>query len=232
MDLRDRLAVFEKLMAIYDRFTATLGPFACGERCDCCCTGNVTMTTLEGYRLIEGMAGSRQAATLFSRLKPYLRRNRFQPTLTTNMLARRVRDEEPVPDEGGNPEWGACSALSNAACTVYEVRPFGCRSFFSTRRCGDGGAAQMPPVLVSVNTIFLQTIEHIDRPGCSGNFVDVLLALETKGRRHRYEQGRFDCKGGGLLANQPTPVFMIPPEHRTTVLPVMEAIRSIHVATD
>ncbi len=229
MDLRVRLAVFEKLMAIYDRFTATLGPFACGEGCASCCTGNVTMTTLEAYRLIEGVAGSHQVAAMFSRLKPYLRRHRFQPTLTTNMLAQRVRDEEPVPDEGGDPEWGSCALLSDLFCPAYEGRPFGCRSFFSTNCCGNEGVADMPPVLVTVNTLIMQTIEHIDRPGCSGNFVDVLLALETEDRRRRYEQGGFDCSGGGLLANQPTPVFMIPPEHRTTVMPVMEAIRSITV---
>lgn len=228
MDIQTRLEILEQLYAVYDRFQQGLGAFSCREGCACCCTCNVTLTTLEAIRIVDRLAAD-QSEHLFSRIRLESGTQRFRPTLTTNAVAERIRNGESVPDEGGNPDWGDCVLLADALCPIYETRPFGCRSFFSTCDCRREGAADVPPLLFTVNTLFLQTVEHIDRPGCTGNLVDVLLAFASEESREQYRQGRLDCINTGLLPNRPTPVLMVPPEHRDAVMPVIQEIRSVKV---
>ena len=82
--------------------------------------------------------------------------------------------------------------------------------------------------ILTANTVFLQTIEQLDCPGCFGNFSDVLMALEDR---------RMDdtadpipppvCEDTGLLTNQPTTALMVPPEHMEKVQPLLKAIRAL-----
>lgn len=225
MDVAARLTVLDRLYALYDRFVATQVEFACRKGCAACCTCNVTLTTLEAMRILDR---AEPAADLVARLAGSSKaRQRFRPTLTTNQIAERVRSGETVLEEGGDPSWGACPLLDEDACSLYDLRPFGCRSFFSLCDCSRQGVADVPPVLVSVNTVFLQTIEHLDRPGCSGNLTDVLMVLASPKNREAYREGRLDCSESGLLSNRAMPVLMVPPEHREAVMPIIQAIRSV-----
>ena len=85
----------------------------------------------------------------------------------------------------------------------------------------------MDDFVLSVNTIFLQTIEHMDADGCSGNLLDVIAVMASRENRQACEENRLKCEGAGLIANQPLKVLMIPPQHRTRMDPILQSLREI-----
>ena len=87
----------------------------------------------------------------------------------------------------------------------------------------------MDATVVAVNTLFLQTIEHVDADGCSGNMLDVLKVLGQAENRAAYAEGALDCSGNGLIANRPMKVLMVPPEHRQRIDPILQRLRTIRV---
>jgi hypothetical protein len=87
----------------------------------------------------------------------------------------------------------------------------------------------MDDFTLSVNTVFLQTIEHLDRPGCTGNLVDILQTLALDENRQAYRQNNLHCTGNALLPNQPLKVLMLPPEHRQNMEPILAKLREIRV---
>ncbi|MBT8366491.1 MAG: hypothetical protein KJP23_17485, partial [Deltaproteobacteria bacterium] len=80
---------------------------------------------------------------------------------------------------------------------------------------------------LSVNTVMLQTLEHLDADGCSGNLLDVLKVMSRKDNRQAYQQGKLNCASSGLIANQPLKVLMIPPQHRTRMEPILQSLQEI-----
>lgn len=218
MDLHQKLALLDQINGLYDTFAATL-ELACHKGCDSCCTRNVTLTTLEAYRLLAGLSAD-QRDPLLSRVKARADRNRFRPAVTTNQLADIcLAGEDPPEEEEADPAWGPCPLLEGAVCPVYPLRPFGCRCFISTRNCAQNGYAEVAPLVVTVSTVFLQAIEHLDQAGCSGNFSDVLLALEPAAARKAYCNGILNCGATGLIPNRPIRILMVPPEHRHQAAP-------------
>ena len=190
--LNDIYSVFEAEVASID--------FACRKGCSTCCTQSVSMTTLEGelitaYLEEQGMAPPDLPDTSA----------RAKPTMTTNQLASSYLDGQP-PEEEEDEQWvyDPCVFLESDCCTIYPVRPFGCRSFGSSVDCSDGGTAEVPEWFISLDTVINQFIEHIDRCGSWGNMIDVLNHLE--------KDGPFSGKGERLLPNQPLPGLLIPPE--------------------
>ena len=87
----------------------------------------------------------------------------------------------------------------------------------------------MDPLIETVSNLFMQTIENVDLPGCSGNLADVLGVLAVGENRDRYAAGVLDCSAHGLIANHPMTVLMVPPEHRGRVQPLIDAIRGIRI---
>jgi hypothetical protein len=94
----------------------------------------------------------------------------------------------------------------------------------SAGRCAQGGAADMSPLVVTLNTVFMQTVEHLDAGGYSGNLADLLQFLSDPENRRRYRSGQREPAPAGLVRNHPAPVLMIPPEHREAVRPWVEAL--------
>lgn len=174
--------------------------FACRKGCSTCCTQSVTMTTMEGARVIayleeQGMAMPELPDTS----------GRARPALTTNQLAACYLDGQEPEDEAEEPwVFEPCVFLDNDCCTIYPARPFGCRSFGSTVDCAKAGMAEVPEWFVSLDTVINQFLEHIDRGGSWGNMIDVL--------NHLRKDGEFSGKGERLLTNQPLPGLLIPPE--------------------
>jgi hypothetical protein len=95
----------------------------------------------------------------------------------------------------------------------------------SRRRCEDTGFADMEGFQVTVSTVFQQVVEHVDADGCTGNLVDVLLALTDEGLPKPVASA--DCRAGGLLSNRRLSVLMVPPEHRDRIAPLLAKLQSI-----
>jgi hypothetical protein len=87
----------------------------------------------------------------------------------------------------------------------------------------------MDEAVVAVNTLFLQTVEHVDAEGCSGNLLDVLDVLASEEKRAAYAGGVLHCTGNGLIPNRPIKVLMVPPEHRQRIEPILQRLKAIRV---
>ena len=215
-----RLAALEHLYRVYDQFCNSLNNLACRKFCADCCSRNVTMTTLEGLYLFEGLDTAQQAECLAA-LAPNSEQDVFRPRWTTNQIAAFCRDGQDAPDDDVVHDGSRCSLLTDAACSLYGLRPFGCRCMASRQACATQGYADVDDWVLTVNTVFLQTIEHIDRPGCFGNLQDVLLALGREDQRAAYRDGRLPAEASGLIPNHPAPMLMVPPEHRERIQPLL-----------
>ena len=226
MNLPDKLAALEKIYEIYAGFSALLD-LACKEYCAHCCTTRIILTTVEGYSIFTTLQseGNLQWIDKIRQASAY---KRFQPEITTNQLANLCAEGKEPPAEEST-EWKQCPFLMNRQCPIYIVRPFGCRCLVSRSDCGRKGYAEIDDFVLSVNTVFLQAIEHLDANGCSGNLIDVLEVMASKKNRQAYENNTLKCSTSGLIANQPLKVLMIPPEHRTKMEPILESLRNIRI---
>jgi hypothetical protein len=225
MNLKNGLAVLEQLYQIYENFFGAQ-KMACGKGCSLCCTRNVTLTTLEGYYIVKHLGPVGQAA-VFHGLRKYAALERLRPKLTINAMAECCSQGLDAPDEPSDPGWGSCPALAGDLCPLYRARPFACRAMISRQSCHDTGYADMPDLVLTASNIILQTIEHIDAKGFSGNFTDVLLFLAESENRKAYALGQLGTPGEGLLANRPLTVLMVPPEHRKAIQPLIQAIQAL-----
>lgn len=224
LTLYRQLAVLDRLYDIYDRFIGRF-PVACQKFCARCCTCNVTLTTLEARKIVQALDFDSQRNFL-NILKKQMAGPRFLPKITTNRLADLCLSGGDPPEEEIDPSWGHCPLLTDKACPVYEARPFACRCMVSSRRCADSGAADMDDLILTVNHIFLQYIEHLDKNGSSGNLSDVLaqFIIQESGDSGDAAPPRQNT----LIANTPMRALMVPPEHRETIAPILEAIRAVH----
>ncbi len=227
MMLEKKIVALDRIYAAYDRFCATLD-VACKKYCAQCCTSNVTLTTLEGYKILDHLIAAGKL-NIIDELKHTVATNRYQPQISTNRLAELYAAEAKVPEEEMAAEWEDCSLLTKNVCSIYNLRPFGCRCFVSRKNCAETGFADIDDFTASVNTVFLQTIEHLDADGCSGNLIDVLQAMESEENRQAYAKNRLKCETNGLIVNWSLKVLMIPPEHRTKMEPILEELRRIRI---
>ena len=215
-----------RVYEIYDAFSSTLD-LACKEKCAHCCTSNVTLTTLEGYKIVDQLISAGKLDVI-DRLKDTAGAQRFQPLLTTNRMAELCAAEAKVPQEDTADAWQECSLLTDSLCTIYDLRPFGCRCFVSRRNCRETGYADIDDFTASVNTVFLQVIEHLDSAGCSGNLIGLLPFMASEDNRRAYEKGELNCEDNGLIVNWDLKVLMIPPEHRERIEPILQQLREIN----
>ena len=214
----------ERLEAIYSLHDRYAGKYtvACHKGCAACCTCNVTLTTLETDYLVRGMTASEKQA-LVQRVSGTLETKRFRPCHTINGIAAGCLAGEAVPEEENDPAWGECPLLEAGVCMHYDRRPLGCRMLLSRVACREAGAADMPDLVVTLNNVFMQVVEHLDAGGRSGNFADMIFwRLQGRGG-----QGGMKKEIGPTAFNRKAPVFMVPPEHRAAVAPVMEALSRV-----
>jgi hypothetical protein len=227
MNLNNKLGALDRINRVYDEYVAGLD-LACRKYCCHCCTSHATMTTLEAFqifRYLQSIGGDEMLARLPTHADP----NRFRPDYTTNRLALLCAEDLEPPQENYPSTKRPCPLLTDDLCPIYPVRPFGCRCLISQRDCGNTGVADVEEFTLSINTVFLQTIEHLDAGGCSGNFFDVMNAMSSEEHRRAYEAGKLRCAEIGLTPNQPLRVLMVPPEHRVAMEPILQALRRIKV---
>lgn len=222
MNVSQKLKVLRHMYQIYDEFVSGLD-IACRRACADCCTRNVTLTTLEGYQLLVFLE-SEGKREVIAKIAAQASRKRFVPKITINRMARSCKEDKELPHEEIDPAWGVCPILTDDECPPYPVRPFACRCLISKRNCRETGYAEIDEFVLTVNNLFLQCIEHVDNPGCSGNLSDVVLHLESEQRRMLYAQENLECHNDGLLSNHPLSVLMVPPQHRARVTPILQKI--------
>ena len=227
MDITSKLTILDQIYAVYDRFAASLD-LACKKFCDHCCTACVTLTTLEGYKIINGL-NSTDRTEIIQKSQAASEEIRLRPQLTTNRLARLCADGVDPPEETDNLDLESCALLLDHQCPIYDLRPYGCRCLVSRHNCGETGYAEIDDFVLSVNTVFLQTIEHVDVDGCTGNLVDVLQAMSIEKNRTAYSNRALHCSANKLIPNQALEVLMIPPEHRTKMEPILQKLREITI---
>lgn len=223
MDKKESLRRLQSLYALYDHYFSGLET-ACRKGCALCCTTNVTMTTLEGLAIMPHWLAHGQAPP-WTLLQQTATLPRFQPVLTINHLAALCAADQPFPEEAADPHAGPCPLLLNDACTVYAVRPFGCRAMVSLTNCAHTGAADMPDFVLAANNLFAQFVEALDARGRSGNLTDILLWLSGPAHRDACENRQEVPPSEGLAANRPIPVLMIPPEYRQRLQPLLQALQ-------
>jgi len=221
MDMKNKTAILDRIYRVYDEVLSG-ERLACQKHCSVCCTVNVTLTSLEGARVIDHLYETRQLH-LLDRLSGIAGRRRFTPRVTVNGLAALCIRGGEIPEEEIDPGWGACPFLTNDECPVYPVRPFGCRGMVSEIRCRQGGSARLDPFILTVNDVFMQYIEHVDAEGGTGNLADMLRFLSS-GARWKRGLKKERLVNAGLIANRPIPALMIPPEYREKLSPIQKAI--------
>ena len=222
-----KLTALDRIFDAYDRFCDTLD-VACKKYCAHCCTSNVTLTTLEGYRIVDHLIATGRLG-IIDGLKQMTATTRYQPQISTNRLAELYAAGATVSEEEMATEWEECSLLAKNLCSIYGQRPFGCRCFVSRKNCAATGYADIDEFTASVNTVFLQTIEHLDADGCCGNLIDVLQVMASEDNRRAYAKDQLTCETNGLIVNWSLKVLMIPPEHRTRMEPILQELRQIKI---
>jgi Fe-S-cluster containining protein len=220
MLLTDRLCILRRLYQIYDRYAASL-EIACKKHCCACCTCNVTLTTLEGYYILQAIDSDRIPAVRKA-AEQQLKKPRFIPAITTNRLAELCVSGKAPPNEKIDVNWGNCPLLETDICPIYKTRPFACRCLMSTQDCRQTGIAEIDEFTMTVNNLFLQVIEHTDQDGFTGNLADILSKLTA------------DCgmdekprPTSALIRNSPIPVLLVPPKHRDRIKPILSDIDAV-----
>jgi Fe-S-cluster containining protein len=226
MELNNKLAALDQIYRIYDNFVSGL-QLACKKYCAHCCTTAVTLTTLEGYKIIQQLESEDRAGWI-EKIEQAAQKPHFQLKITANQLANMCADRvDPSAEE--IVEWNPCPFLTDSQCPIYAVRPYGCRCLVSRHDCGIEGYANMDDFVLSVNTVFLQIIENLDADGCTGNLIDVLRTMASEENRNHYENNRLKCANAILISNQPLKVLMVPPEHRAKMEPILNSLKEINV---
>lgn len=225
-EMQYQKSAIERLNQVYllfENVTSDLS-LACKEKCADCCTCNVTATSLEMAYLFDRV-NDKEKQALETRLNVMVKGSRYRPAQTTNGFAHACMTGQKVHDENNDPSWGACPFLEEDLCTIYHVRPFGCRSMMSQQVCKNAGYANMPPLALTINTIFLQYIEHLDAGGISGNFFDLLAQLLDLDLALENPQD-FD-KTELFVRNREIPALMIPPEHRSQTASIVRSLGAL-----
>lgn len=184
------------------------------------------MTTLEGLDIIAFLKSNKTVSleVLFGTYRPGKQKKNL---LTTNEFARKCLTETLTDDEeeGGDAwDFSPCVFLQDNSCSIYPVRPFGCRGFASTSRCDQKGFAEVPELIVILNTLCLQLIEHLDLGGLWGNINDVLFWLLAKEKNEEME--RSNVSGLNLKTNERIYGFLVPPEEQQSVRDIYAPILS------
>lgn len=200
------LAVFE------DHFSAWVAtqPWACRKGCAACCSQNVTISAVEGQRILRHLRETGRErlvrAIVDSGLQPQ------HPRYTLNTLARaclagkELQESEPSPT-------GPCPFLDQQCCSIYAARPFACRCFHSLVRCSPGRPALVDASHLAAATMINQLLEHLCQRQPWGNMLDMLPVLAIPG-----------CQKDHTLRAQPLPGLMLEEKEHQIIAPLLAAI--------
>jgi len=206
-------AIFDKLRAIYTLFDSETYdlPLACQKGCALCCTDHLSLTTIEARFLNEYLKGNEAAKKRIADA-----RISWRPAYTVNGLVLDTLCRRPSPEEDETSPVGPCPLLEDDACLAYPARPLACRVMFTRKLCGQSTeGAEIRPLEMSLNQVFMQAVEHLDSAGRSGNLCEMMDFLLGK------------SDGESLLYNRSMPGFLIEPEHQEAIRPVVKKLQEI-----
>ena len=221
MPLKTKLNALKQIYQVYDDFMHAQD-LACQKYCSFCCTCDVTLTTLEGFIIVNELR-SAENHDLLNKLRQKDSAARRLPDITINSMALLCAEGKDFTEIDRHPSPTACPLLAENTCPIYEVRPFGCRCLVSHEHCENNGCATINDYILTVNTLFMQVIEHVDSGGLFGNLTDILLFLETE----TVPKNSLKYSNRHLIRNQPLKVLMIPPEHRDKIKPILTSLQNI-----
>lgn len=189
------------IFALHEQWAKAFA-FACRKGCATCCTQSVTMTTLEGEMIHDHL--TRQRPDLLP-LLAILPGNGPVPAETTNQFAAACLRGEDADADTGSWDFSPCLFLQKECCAIYPARPFMCRGFGSRVCCAEGGEAEVEGLFLSLNTVIMQCIEHLDQGRPWGNMNTILrrIAANCKGEKTQED-------ASGPVA-QPIPGFLLLP---------------------
>ncbi|MGD9364571.1 MAG: YkgJ family cysteine cluster protein [Desulfobacteraceae bacterium] len=225
MNVEKRLKLLEEIYCIYDAYTSNIQS-ACQKGCAACCTCNATATTMEVLLIYNHLASQDHTEWLEAKVSSAPPK-RYQPKMTINQMVAMCALGEVLPEETNDPMAGLCPLLEDDLCSIYPKRPFGCRAMLSSSDCSLHGEAQMPSLMLSINNVIMQYLEAIDQPGGSGNFIDVLRFIMDTTNRRSYTHGQAILPSKRMLFNRSFPVLMVPPEHRTSIGPLVQSLKEV-----
>jgi len=207
------------LDAVYGVYSSWAGrfPLACKKGCAACCTGSVTMTSLEGEVILDFVERNGRQKWLQEKLTQVVPRQ-SKAAITTNQFAEACLNHWEV-GAGAMGCWDftPCVFLEDASCSIYETRPFGCRSFGSLVQCAAETAAEIAPIHLTINTVFTQIIEHINSDG--GHWSTMIDILQSLGH-NRTGKGEIH-----LLPACPVPGFLLERHEVQVVKGLLHQIR-------
>ena len=199
--------------------------YVCQKGCASCCTSSVTMTNLEGGLIYDYLVSNKKGYLL-----DIINKNVHPsavPQYTTNEFAQCCIEEKEV-EENEFWDMSPCPFLEKNICTIYPVRPFGCRSFVSTQQCDRENPAEISPSTITINSMIMQVLEHIDQGNPWGNMVSVLKGIiESSGLSENQQQ--LETHNQHLLISQANPGFLIPPEDRQVAEGFLHAFFAVKI---
>ncbi len=222
------------LLTIYDEYDkwSALIPRVCNKGCSTCCTQNVTITALEGERILDYICHQGMEQWFADRLRTS--QPPPPPSLTINEYATNCFQQLETTDRSDTEYYAACPFLESDCCSIYPVRSFGCRCFISKNPCDTEGTAIVPDYYVAASTAMTQIIEHLGQNEYWGNMSDVLLSLCDISKYQAIKRflpdnsmiikARLRVKRARTL-----PGFLLLEEERQKVIPLIESIFSTQV---
>jgi Fe-S-cluster containining protein len=193
--------------------------WACKKGCSTCCTQSVSITSLEGIEILAYLKKQNKVPQ-FSAMQVIIS-GREQNLISTNTFAenclKNIESNKATTDVLWN--FAPCIFLKDSSCSIYPARPFSCRCFLSTVPCDENKTALVQPLIITLNTVFHQIIEHIDSNGKWGNMYDILQYLQNCSADK--ELSTLTIHEKNIQSCKPMPGFLIPAEEKSFVMQVV-----------
>lgn len=224
------IQLLEKIYRFYENWASRNLTLACHKGCAACCTRNVTMTRAEGELLLKALDNTPRRDWLISRLQITGKVGR--PRMTTNEWAGYCLEGQDLPGEDEQVLTPCPFLERDQSCGIYPLRPFSCRCFGSRIDCTTTGSADQPDILVEINTVTSQIIEHLGRGRWWGNMLDVLAALIQEKDLHIKASWNTPEESASYLRQaRPLPGFLIMPAQQADVQKYLAALLALPMDT-
>ncbi len=225
------LTILEEMYRYYESWATGL-ELACHKGCAACCTRNVTITGAEGRFIVNGLQKKEKSRLDWLRGRLQIKGRIGRPGMTTNQWAGNCLKGLEISGDGSDHVLDPCPFLDqDQGCSMYQLRPFACRCFGSSVDCGKSGMAEQPDILMEVNTVTLQLIEHLDQGNCWGNMLDVLPMMIRENAPGQEADGkqRPEKTGRHIHRSRPVPGFLVMPDQQAEVQEYLTGLFAVQI---